>query len=125
MKFVEFLPNLHSKTVFNGSDDIVKQVSNHENLQISKPDFSQFQSINCSTCNDLILLNNLAIKNAPSEYWHDLLDCWACHDEDYNSRLKGHRNGKILAKNGLLLLFDSKLLIHQSDLQVNSITVSL
>jgi hypothetical protein len=123
MQFVEFLPNLSSKTIFKPKS-ICKVKSDHENLSNSKIDFDSFTSINCSSCQNLLLFNNLEIKNAPSEYWYDLLDCWACHDEDYNSKLKGHKNGKILAKKGILLLSDSKLLIHKTDFQENCLTVS-
>lgn len=115
MKFVEYLPNLNSKTIF--SHEITKQPSTNETLVVSKPDFSLFKTINCSSCHATLLLNTLILKNAPSEYWHDLLDCWACHDEDYNSKLKGHKNGKIQAKKGVLLLFDTKLMVHESDIQ--------
>jgi hypothetical protein len=123
MKFIEFLPNLNSKTIFTDSDDIIKLKSSSENLIQSKLNLSEYSSIHCSTCKSLICSNNLTIKNAPSEYWHDLLDCWACHDEDYNSRLKGHKNGKIMAKKGVMLLFDNRIVLDPSD--IDSLTVSI
>jgi hypothetical protein len=123
--FIEYLPNLESKTIFRASDNIIKKKSSRENLIQSKPNLSQYSSIHCSTCTALICDNNQTIKNAPSDYWHDLLDCWACHDEDYNSRLKGHKNGQILAKKGVMLLFDSRIVLDQSDISLDSLIVSI
>ena len=64
--------------------------------------------IECATCSQMLLRISQQIQpfkfaDTPSEYWHELLDCWACHKEDY-SGLPGQKGGIILAqKNGVLV----------------------
>ena len=125
MRIIEFLPNLETTTIFilTDSEKIVRLKSKVEVPIHPSVDFLDYDSIHCEHCDNFLILNNLLIKNAPSEYWHELLDCWACHNEDYNSKLKGHQNGRILAKKGNLLLSDSSLILHSDDLR-DSIHVS-
>lgn len=56
----------------------------------------------------------------PSEYWHELLECWACHHEDY-SKLSGQEGGRVLAKSGVIMSGNGYFLIDPKDMIIANI----
>ncbi|KAI8815247.1 ubiquitin-conjugating enzyme E2-binding protein [Cladochytrium replicatum] len=58
------------------------------------------------------------ILDHPSEYWHELIDCWTCHKEEYTTVEKsGHLGGIFGAKARTLLVGGSYVLMHPDDLR--------
>ncbi|KAI8826259.1 ubiquitin-conjugating enzyme E2-binding protein [Fimicolochytrium jonesii] len=55
----------------------------------------------------------------PSEYWHELTDCWACHKEDY-SQMPGQKGGVVLAVKGTLLVAKSYVVLHPDDVDLTT-----
>ncbi|KAI8919545.1 HECT-like ubiquitin-conjugating enzyme-binding-domain-containing protein [Entophlyctis helioformis] len=60
----------------------------------------------------------------PSQHWHEMLECWACHHEDYSSTLKGQQGGLIFAQQHSLMVGDSHLLLHPSDLRLDRLRIA-
>jgi hypothetical protein len=96
-----------------------------ESLQISQLPLEKPDSICCGAC--LIPLVDrktfISIAPLPSEYWHELLECWACHHEDY-STLKGQEGGRILAKPKVILDGNGYFLIDPNDLLPNVVRLN-
>ncbi|KAJ3116642.1 hypothetical protein HK100_001007 [Physocladia obscura] len=61
----------------------------------------------------------------PSEHWHELLDCWACHQEDYTPLLtaatKNNKSFVFAARRHRLLVARSHLLVHEDDLSADAL----
>ncbi|KAI9105428.1 ubiquitin-conjugating enzyme E2-binding protein [Phlyctochytrium arcticum] len=64
------------------------------------------------------------IMDMPSEYWHELTDCWACHREDY-SQLPGQKGGVILAQPQALLVARNYIILHPHQVDMDAIHVDL
>jgi hypothetical protein len=73
----------------------------------------------CTQCQLPLTSSLKKIQNCPSDYWHELLDCWACHNENY-SHIKGHTGGLVYAKKESLLVGSYFVIVHpdQVDSQV-------
>ncbi|KAJ3284336.1 hypothetical protein HDU79_008294, partial [Rhizoclosmatium sp. JEL0117] len=64
------------------------------------------------------------VKDLPSEHWHELLDCWACHQEDYSHLQKGHYAGSVIpSRERQLLVAQNYLLVHESDLIMDQLMI--
>ncbi|KAJ3269851.1 hypothetical protein HDV01_000857 [Terramyces sp. JEL0728] len=72
------------------------------------------QSLYCK-CSNLLFDKQARILELPNDYWFELQECWACHDEDY-TKLKGQEGGIIYSQEGVLMVGTSYYLIHPSDL---------
>ncbi|KAJ3307754.1 hypothetical protein HDV04_002612, partial [Boothiomyces sp. JEL0838] len=72
-------------------------------------------------CTNLLFSKSSKILELPNDYWFELQECWACHDEDY-TKLKGQEGGIIYSQEGVLMVGTSYYLIHPSDLQGYTIT---
>ena len=74
------------------------QEENEGQLLLDSFYLQSIECIKCQYCHQV--LNNKGfsrLANAPSEYWHELMDCWACHKEDY-SGLEGQKGGVVYAQ---------------------------
>ncbi|KAI9009506.1 ubiquitin-conjugating enzyme E2-binding protein [Gaertneriomyces semiglobifer] len=92
-------------------------------------------SVECGQCNDQLLQDFDAsgdhctprftrVMDMPSEYWHELTDCWACHKEDY-SKLPGQKAGVVLAQKDVLLVARSYILLHPSNIRMSRLRVAI
>ncbi|KAI8618831.1 HECT-like ubiquitin-conjugating enzyme-binding-domain-containing protein [Chytriomyces sp. MP71] len=59
----------------------------------------------------------------PSEHWRELVDCWACHQEDYSHLSKGHFANVIPARRHNILVAQGYIVVHERDLDLNALTV--
>ncbi|KAL2912076.1 E3 ubiquitin-protein ligase E3D [Polyrhizophydium stewartii] len=59
----------------------------------------------------------------PSQHWHEMLECWACHHEDYSSTLQGQEGGLIFAQKSAILVGDSDLVVHPDDARLDRVAV--
>ncbi|KAH6567179.1 hypothetical protein BASA60_009152 [Batrachochytrium salamandrivorans] len=59
----------------------------------------------------------------PSQYWHEMLECWACHHEDYSSTLQGQQGGLILAQRDAVLVGDSYFIVHPANMCMDSLMI--
>ncbi|KAI8907667.1 ubiquitin-conjugating enzyme E2-binding protein [Powellomyces hirtus] len=64
------------------------------------------------------------VVDLPSEYWHELTDCWACHKEDY-SQMPGQKGGVVLAQPGVVLVGNSYIVLHPDDVDFTALEVDL
>lgn len=88
----EFLPGLKQEHALQPQSEIPTQMS-------------------CCVCGNLLLNNTTfsQILDLPSAHWHEMLDCWACHHEDYTKlpgnlvRNSGQIGGQILSKLDILM----------------------
>ncbi|KAI9203190.1 ubiquitin-conjugating enzyme E2-binding protein [Polychytrium aggregatum] len=77
--------------------------------------------IQCHACKLSLLDPGSAITktvNLPSEFWYELMDCWACHQEDYSQFQKDHQNGVIPAKESTMLVANTHVLLHTRNLDM-------
>ncbi|KAJ3153070.1 hypothetical protein HDU86_005368 [Geranomyces michiganensis] len=89
-------------------------------------------SICCHACGSNFLLPALSgcvsrltkAVELPSEYWHELTDCWACHTEDY-SQMAGQKGGVVLAKQGVVMVGKSHVVLHPADIDFTALDVDL
>lgn len=81
---------------------------------------SPLTQIQCTKCSTPLLNREVPIArfhNTPSEYWHELTDCWACHKEDY-SGLKGQKGGIVFAQENALLVATHYVILHPRNLDL-------
>jgi hypothetical protein len=124
------------------------QLSSPETSTLSASDLIDLQSIHCHKCQlDLLrpisttvvgnsvfqrgvggqtqTLNNerrfRKVADLPSEYWHELIDCWTCHQEDYSHLQKGHIANVIPARQNVALIGRGHVVLHTDDVQMDSI----
>jgi hypothetical protein len=79
---------------------------------------SSLKQIECAACSTSLLDDQSPVSrfhNTPSEYWHELTDCWACHKEDY-SGLKGQKGGIVFAQRDALLVATQYVILHPMNL---------
>ena len=82
--------------------------------------------LECGTCSQPILnpidpsKSIFRFADTPSEYWHELLDCWACHKEDY-SGLPGQKGGIVLAQKNAILVSTQYVIVHPSNVSPESL----
>ncbi|KAJ3177312.1 hypothetical protein HDU87_004564 [Geranomyces variabilis] len=96
------------------------------------PALANLVSICCHACSSNLLLPTPAgsasrfakAVELPSEYWHELTDCWACHTEDY-SQMPGQKGGVVLAKPGILMVGKSHVVLHPGDVDFAALDVDL
>ncbi|KND05067.1 uncharacterized protein SPPG_00742, partial [Spizellomyces punctatus DAOM BR117] len=98
--------------------------------------FQGLTQIHCQTCKTAFLPTSSPdeaseqahhfrrIIDMPSEYWHELTDCWACHREDY-SQLPGQKAGVILAQRHAVLVARSYVVLHPEDVDLPRLSVDL
>ncbi|TPX69227.1 hypothetical protein SpCBS45565_g02557 [Spizellomyces sp. 'palustris'] len=98
--------------------------------------FQGLTQIHCQTCRAAFLPSSSRdeasdqahhfrrIIDMPSEYWHELTDCWACHREDY-SQLPGQKAGVILAQRKAVLVARSYVVLHPEDVDLPRLNVDL
>ncbi|KAJ3212610.1 hypothetical protein HDU82_008832 [Entophlyctis luteolus] len=84
--------------------------------------------IQCHACKSLLAPSSSSAESAaaplfdnvadlPSEHWHEMLECWACHQEDYSHLLKKNHFGHVFpARRSSLLVSQSYLLVHENDI---------
>ncbi|TPX75861.1 nitrite reductase [Chytriomyces confervae] len=85
------------------------------------------RALHCHACHASLTpeyATTLAAKDLPSEHWHELIDCWACHNEDYSHLQKGHFGTVIPARQRVLLVAPTYLVVHESDLLMDAIIVN-
>ncbi|KAI9343945.1 ubiquitin-conjugating enzyme E2-binding protein [Obelidium mucronatum] len=111
-KATSSLPNEPSFTPFSSNADRLSKVS-------------QISCHNCKT--ELSKLNPRfhKVKDLPSENWHELLDCWACHQEDYSHLQKGHYGSVIPSRVDQLLVAQNYLLVHEENLRMECVEIDL
>ncbi|KAL5038793.1 E3 ubiquitin-protein ligase E3D [Batrachochytrium dendrobatidis] len=96
--------------------------------------WSSSQSIQCHNCkfnltntsqSDPSAAHNLFERHVdlPSQHWHEMLECWACHHEDYSSTLQGQQGGLILAQKNAVLVGDSYILLHPDTMQMDRLAI--
>ena len=84
-------------------------------LLLDSQSLAGLKGITCKRCTFQLNKNAWSkLANTPSEYWHELLDCWACHKEDY-SGLPGQKGGIIFAQENACLISNSYLIVHPTD----------
>ncbi|KAJ3154616.1 hypothetical protein HDU89_007854 [Geranomyces variabilis] len=96
------------------------------------PALENLISICCHACSRNLLLPTPAgnasrfakAVELPSEYWHELTDCWACHTEDY-SQMPGQKGGVVLAKQGVMMVGKSHVVLHPADVDFAALDVDL
>lgn len=89
-----------------------------QDIQVGRESTTSMPSeISCGAClNPLVDASVFkSASNLPSEYWHELLECWACHHEDY-SKLKGQEGGRVLAKRSVIMNGNGYFLLDPLDL---------
>jgi hypothetical protein len=113
---VKWIPSSESESVLN---------SGAESWILTKDDFLSLKGIYCKGCAHPLMdaFPFQRIMDTPSEYWHELLDCWACHNEDY-TKLKGQKAGHIYAQPDCLLVASSYILLHPSNLNSSLFKIS-
>lgn len=83
---------------------------------LSSKNLKDISSISCKECHASISHNAFqAVKDLPSEHWMELVECWICHetsDKEHSGQLK-----PIVAREKLLLVGSTYVLLHPSDVQ--------
>ncbi|KAJ3318728.1 hypothetical protein HDV06_007053 [Boothiomyces sp. JEL0866] len=82
----------------------------------TKEQVNSYPEIIKCKCSNLLYHQKSKILELPNEYWFELQECWACHDEDY-TKLKGQEGGVIYSQKGVLMVGTSYYLVHPSDLK--------
>ena len=60
------------------------------------PDLSSTSSITCRSCSTSLVPFISTSKNLPPDGWEDLLECWMCHNENFDgARLNNARQGLV------------------------------
>ncbi|RKO93642.1 hypothetical protein BDK51DRAFT_49633 [Blyttiomyces helicus] len=93
---------------------------------IPSPPLAHLRGVFCHICQTSLALSPAVfaprVVPAPSDYWHELTDCWACHTEDY-TRMDGQVGGVVLAQKGKAIVADGTVLLHPADLEMAGIVV--
>lgn len=101
----------------------MSSLADTSNDRISVASHPKDQQLDCRVCRKS-LLNSINLLEStmelPSDYWHELLECWACHHEDY-SKLKGQKGGLVLARKNVLMRGHSYLLLHPDNVGMDGI----
>ncbi|CAG8496554.1 9367_t:CDS:2 [Ambispora leptoticha] len=81
---------------------------------LTAKELGPLKSILCSWCKFPLVNSNAFIKvmDLPSEHWLELLDCWMCHQEDYQQALLGD----VIAKEKIAMVGNTYILVHPSDI---------
>ncbi|KAJ3074474.1 hypothetical protein HDU98_011157 [Podochytrium sp. JEL0797] len=88
---------------------------------------TSISALSCHACKSPLAPTPVFSKIAdlPSEHWHELLDCWACHQEDYSHLQKGHFGSVIPSRKRNLLVAQNYLLVHESDLDMDQLDIDV
>ncbi|KAJ3106325.1 hypothetical protein HDU97_006523 [Phlyctochytrium planicorne] len=65
------------------------------------------------------------VRDLPSQHWHELLDCWACHKEDYSHLRKGHIGSVIPARPREVFVGASNVMVDPTDLDMEAMEVEI
>ncbi|KAI9340393.1 ubiquitin-conjugating enzyme E2-binding protein, partial [Zopfochytrium polystomum] len=91
----------------------------------SAEELLDLQDIQCGSCGISLLESRSASApirfdrtlDLPTEHWHELVDCWTCHKEDYSRLQSGHHGTIIPSKrSGELLVARGYLVLHRDDI---------
>ena len=61
------------------------------------------------------------VMNLPSDHWNELVDCWMCHDEDYEIARNHHRNGILKSRPDTLMVGLSFVQLHHDDVLLDTL----
>lgn len=76
---------------------------------------------NCHSCKANIVAMQIERTLAlPTEFWFEMSECWACHNEDY-TKLPGQVGGLIYAQKNALMVANSYYMIHPENVTNNSV----
>ena len=105
--------------------DLPPRISDSD-LLLDAHSLSGLVSIQCKSCASTLNTGPSfkRLANTPSEYWYELMDCWACHKEDY-SGIQGQRGGVVYAQKDALLVASYYVILHKDNLSPGSITKDL
>lgn len=84
----------------------------------------------CQSTDDQVPASNENVSpftrlvDMPSEYWHELTDCWACHKEDF-SQMPGQKGGVVLAQESTILIAKTYIVLHPKDIDISKLRVDL
>jgi hypothetical protein len=80
-----------------------------------------FKNILCGYCKKFLIKENALKKilDMPSEHWVELVDCWMCHQENYEHA----KIGDIIAQENIGLVSNNYFLLHPNDVEENSLKV--
>jgi hypothetical protein len=108
-------------------NDSQKSIKDQENqVLLDANTLKSLSDLECGTCSQPILRpidpskNTYKFADTPSEYWHELLDCWACHKEDY-SGLPGQKGGIVLSQKNAVLVSTQYVIVHPSNVMPDSV----
>jgi len=95
-------------------------------LPMMASDFTASTKISCSNCTFSSILRKpeepLVVKDLPSSFWMELVDCWSCHKSEFaglTEKVQMSRNGSmILPKPGNVHCGLGFLLFHHADLHL-------
>ena len=65
-----------------------------------------------------------SVMDLPSDYWHEMVDCWMCHQEDYAQIQNSHRSGVVRSRPGCLMVGRNHLIVDKSDLDMEIISLN-
>ena len=97
----------------------------HPLKKMNSLQWSQVTQIECNNCsNGLCRLDRTPLfersMTLPSEHWHEMLECWACHHEDYSSTLQGQQGGLIFAQKRVVLESNGYIIVHPEDMALDN-----
>ncbi|CAG8750105.1 6077_t:CDS:2 [Racocetra persica] len=103
-----------------------KKPANQPSVKDILPPFSaseltKLKNIQCVYCKIPLLKTNTLSKimNMPSEHWLELVDCWMCHQEDYQQA----RMGDIIVRENIGLVGNTYFLIHPKDVKSDAVEI--
>ncbi|CAG8661725.1 9260_t:CDS:2, partial [Cetraspora pellucida] len=103
-----------------------KKPANQPSVKDTHPPFSaneltKLKNIQCVYCKTPLLKTNAfsKIMDMPSEHWEELVDCWMCHQEDYQQA----RMSDISARENIGLVGNTYFLIHPKDVKSDAVGI--
>ena len=99
--------------------DVLPQENDASLRPITRDLLRNLSHLECGQCFSDISVRGreFNIQDMPSDYWHELLECWVCHP---NEDLKRVSNLDLSSQPGRLLLGSSLLLLDEQDLEVGA-----
>ncbi|CAG8711058.1 7314_t:CDS:2, partial [Dentiscutata heterogama] len=87
----------------------------------SASELTKLKNIQCVYCKIPLLKTNAfsKIMDMPSEHWAELIECWMCHQEDYQQA----RMNDIIVREHIGLVGNTYFLIHPKDVKNDSLEI--
>ncbi|KAG9299506.1 hypothetical protein G9A89_020677 [Geosiphon pyriformis] len=88
---------------------------------LSATEISTLRNILCSFCKASLVKPNAFLKmmDLPSEHWLELIDCWMCHQEDYQQV----QLGEFITKENVGMVGNTYIFVHPKDVLNDSLVL--